>query len=254
MSGMLGSRPGGKRAENAVTIGNIAGALAVSVLIVLSQAGDARRSTSRPTNGAASREPVRGDPVPAPGSGASPRPAEVAPPPVVSPQTSVAARPTEPPPSTRANAPAAEAPGGRSAPTQAEPEAESPSQKEREAAQRTETAPATAPPPPQSAGPAAVATLDLSSLEQRLRETKAIGVFTKLSLKNQVDDLLEEFHEFHRSRDQAMLGKLRQSYDLLLLKVLSLLQDDDPALARDISSSREALWKVLTDPDRFERL
>jgi hypothetical protein len=241
-----------------VTIGNIAGALAVSVLIVLSQAGDVRPPTSRPTNGAAIREPARVDPVPAAGSGASSRPAEVAPPPVVSPKTSAATRATEPPPSTPANAPAAEAPGGRSAPTQAEPAAESTTQKERTpptvAAPRTEPAPGTEAPPPQSARPAAVATLDLSSLEQRLRETKAIGVFTKLSLKNQVDDLLEEFREFHRSRDQAMLGKLRQAYDLLLLKVLSLLQDDDPALARDISSSREALWKVLTDPDRFERL
>ncbi len=79
-------------------------------------------------------------------------------------------------------------------------------------------------------------------------------MFTKLSLKNQVDDLMEEFASSTGRETRRMLGKLRQAYDLLLLKVLSLLQDDDPALARDISSSREALWKVLTDPDRFERL
>src|SRR5882672_6009213 len=101
---------------------------------------------------------------------------------------------------------------------------------------------------------AATPTLDLKSLEKRLRDTRAIGVFTKLSLKNQVDDLLEEFREFHQSRDQALLAKLRQAYDLLLLKVLSLLQDNDPMLARDISSSREALWKILTDPDGFKNL
>jgi hypothetical protein len=99
-----------------------------------------------------------------------------------------------------------------------------------------------------------VTTLDLGSLEKRLRDTKAIGVFTKLSLKNQVDDLVEEFREFHQSRDQSLLAKLRQAYDLLLLKVLSLLQDNDPMLARDISSSREALWKILTDPDKFKNL
>lgn len=100
----------------------------------------------------------------------------------------------------------------------------------------------------------AAATLDLSGLEQRLRDTKAIGVLTKLSLKNQVDDLLEEFREFHRSRDPSMLAKLREAYDLLLLKVLSLLQDEDPVLARDISSSREALWNILIDPDKFNSL
>ena len=41
---------------------------------------------------------------------------------------------------------------------------------------------------------------------------------------------------------------------LLLLKVLSLLQDSDPVLARDVSSSREALWSILTDPDQFRDL
>jgi hypothetical protein len=97
-------------------------------------------------------------------------------------------------------------------------------------------------------------TLDLTALEQRLRDTKAIGVFTKLSLKNQVDDLLDEFREFHRSRDRAMLAKLREAFDLLVLKVLSLLQDGDPPLAREVSSSREALWNILTDPDKFKNL
>jgi hypothetical protein len=74
----------------------------------------------------------------------------------------------------------------------------------------------------------------------------------KLALKNQVDDLLEKFREFHRSPDQGMLTKLREGFDLLLLKVLSLLQDGDPVLARDISSSREALWNILMDPATFK--
>jgi hypothetical protein len=122
---------------------------------------------------------------------------------------------------------------------------------------QTPAAPTPAAPPsaaPPAAPSAKAATLDLGTLEKRLRDTKAIGVFTKLSLKNQVDDLLEQFREFHKLRDQSMLTKLRQTYDLLLLKVLSLLQDGDPALARDVSSSREALWGILVDPDKFKNL
>jgi hypothetical protein len=103
-----------------------------------------------------------------------------------------------------------------------------------------------------SARPAAPA-LDLAALEDRLKSTRAIGVFTKLSLKNQVDDLLGEFRTFH-ARKQPPLTELRQRYDLLLLKVLSLLQDGDPPLAAQISSSREALWDILTDPQKFARL
>lgn len=118
--------------------------------------------------------------------------------------------------------------------------------------------PATPPPPAQSAGtppssqPAAI--VDLASLEKRLRDTSAIGVFTKLSLKNQVDDLLERFRSFHDGRGGATLTKLRESYDLLVLKVVSLLQDKDAPLARDVFSSREALWNLLADPVKFKTL
>jgi hypothetical protein len=103
--------------------------------------------------------------------------------------------------------------------------------------------------PAQPAAPS----LDLASLEERLKDTRAIGVFTKLSLKNQVDDLLSQFRAFHAKKIPP-LNELRQRYDLLLLKVLSLLQDGDPPLAAQISSSREALWDILTDPQKFGKL
>lgn len=102
-----------------------------------------------------------------------------------------------------------------------------------------------------NATPGTVASLDLPALELRLRETKAIGVFTKLTLKNQVDDLLQRFHLYHDGHGDVKLEQLRQSYDLLLLKVLSLLQDKDAALARAISASREAIWSILVDPKKF---
>jgi hypothetical protein len=97
------------------------------------------------------------------------------------------------------------------------------------------------------------AALDLGALEQRLKETRAIGLFTKLSLKNQVDDLLNQFRAFHGKQGTTSLAELRQRYDLLLLKVLSLLQDGDPALASAISSSRETLWGILADPVKFRQ-
>jgi hypothetical protein len=99
-----------------------------------------------------------------------------------------------------------------------------------------------------------VPALDLGSLEQRLRDTKAIGVFTKLSLKNQVDDLLTGFRDFYNRKSTATLTQLRQKYDLLLLKVLSVLQDGDPSLAAAISASRESIWAILADPQKFGTL
>ena len=93
--------------------------------------------------------------------------------------------------------------------------------------------------------------LDLNSLETRLKETKAIGVFTKLTLKNQVDDLLNAFRAFYQGKLKTTLAELRRSYDSLVLKVLALLQDADPPLANAIASSRESIWGILSNPAKF---
>ncbi|MEO8305616.1 MAG: hypothetical protein ABI724_16000 [Betaproteobacteria bacterium] len=93
--------------------------------------------------------------------------------------------------------------------------------------------------------------LDLKSLETRLKATERIGVFTKLALKNQVDDLLDQFRAYYGGKLKVTLTELRQRYDLLVLKVLALLQDADPPLAQAIASSREAIWGILSDRAKF---
>lgn len=96
--------------------------------------------------------------------------------------------------------------------------------------------------------------MDLKALETELKETKAIGVMTKLSLKNQVDDLLSQFRAFYQGKLKTTLAELRRPFDLLVLKLLSLLQDSDPPLAAAIVASREAIWGILSDPAKFASL
>lgn len=140
---------------------------------------------------------------------------------------------------------------GQAAPPSAKPSAKPPTS----AGQRT-TPPAAKEPLVASAVEKTLTppALDLAALEQSLRNTHAIGVFTKLSLKNEVDDLLDQFRAFHRGQAETPLAQLRQRYDLLLLKLLTLLQDSDPRLAAAIKSSREAIWAILTDPVKFAKL
>lgn len=104
---------------------------------------------------------------------------------------------------------------------------------------------------PAVARPQAPPPLDLDSLEIRLKETKAIGVLTKLTLRNQIDDLLDRFRAFYRGRLETTLADLRRSYDLLFLKVLALLQDADPPLASAIAASRESIWAIVSDPEKL---
>jgi hypothetical protein len=113
---------------------------------------------------------------------------------------------------------------------------------------KTPAAPVPVPVPAKAEAPPS---LDLKSLETRLRETKAIGVFTKLALKNQIDELLDQFRSYYQGRTKTSLAELRQSFDRLVLKTLALLQDTDPPLAGAIASSRESIWGILSDPKKF---
>jgi hypothetical protein len=97
---------------------------------------------------------------------------------------------------------------------------------------------------------APVAALDLAALKARLRETTAFGVLTKLALQNQMDDLLSQFRVLHEG---AMgVATLRAPFEALLAKVVGLLQEGDASLARAIAGSREAIWDVLSDPQKFD--
>jgi len=111
-----------------------------------------------------------------------------------------------------------------------------------------------APPVAAPPAPAAPLTLDLNALKEQLKETKAIGIFTKIALKNQVDDLLQQFREYYQGKAKLTMAELRGSYNLLIMKVLSLLQDADQKLASAIVSSREAIWGLLADPKKFATL
>ncbi len=181
-----------------------------------------------------------------------PAPTTLAPitPPVSAAPNSTPAK-TKPPAISRPAAPASAVSPVRPAVAQSKPQ--SPSAASQPTAQPSQTAltntsPATSP-PTQS-----LPSLNLHDLEQRLRDTRAIGVFAKLSLKNQVDDLLSAFREIYRVPNRRPPAELRQRYDLLMLKVLSLLQDGDPPLASAIASSREAIWSILADPDKFSKI
>lgn len=96
--------------------------------------------------------------------------------------------------------------------------------------------------------------LDVDTLKARLRDTKAIGFFTKLELQNQMNDLLQQFRERYQNGQTAKVVELRQPFNMLVLKVLALVQDGDPPLARMISESRDAIWSMLADPEKFKTI
>jgi hypothetical protein len=101
------------------------------------------------------------------------------------------------------------------------------------------------------ATPTTAETLDFSSLVARLRKTKAINLRTKVAVKNESDDLLEQFRAYHTQTGETTLAELRHAYDSLFRELHSLLEDADPPLARDIDRSQAAIWELLADPTKF---
>jgi hypothetical protein len=118
--------------------------------------------------------------------------------------------------------------------------------------------PAPAPPPlpglPAPARPPAPPALDLAALRRRLRATPALGTLTKLSIRSEVSELLAQFRAYYAGESGVTLPELRHRYELLITRVVVLLQDGDPELARAVSSSREAIWAILSDRRKFATL
>ena len=69
-----------------------------------------------------------------------------------------------------------------------------------------------------------------------------------------MDDLLSQFRAYYKGKNGLTLEQLRENYNLLLLKLVSLLEDGDPQLSQDILTSRGAIWNVLADPEQFAKL
>ena len=94
--------------------------------------------------------------------------------------------------------------------------------------------------------------MNLTDLEQRVRDTRAISVFQKLALQREVNDLLARFRNAY-SGNQNEVSSLRRPYERLIASIQAQL-GRDPKLASEISASREAIWGVLTDRSKFASL
>ena len=114
-------------------------------------------------------------------------------------------------------------------------------------------APEPAPAPPAPATPAAEAQLSLEDLGARIKATPAIGTFSKLALKNDIDDLVSDLRSYHEAK-KGDLGDLHQRYEALVLKLLALLEDDEPELALALAKSRDDIWSRLVNPVEFAKL
>ena len=93
--------------------------------------------------------------------------------------------------------------------------------------------------------------IDLQILGDMLADTRAIGLFTKLSLKNDIEKVLRRLNRFHDGKSKFTLEQIEEQYDLLLMKIAIHLQDNDLALHHHLCNAWLVIWEDLRDYDRF---
>lgn len=89
--------------------------------------------------------------------------------------------------------------------------------------------------------------IDVGKLIQRLKDSRAIGFFTKLAIRG---DILDLKHKVDRYRQEGTLEEhlqeVRREFDGLLLKIMALLEAD-PTLSRDVYLARDQIWSNLLE-------
>ena len=91
----------------------------------------------------------------------------------------------------------------------------------------------------------------VEELIDRFAKTKAIGVFTKLSIQTNVTRLHNAFTGYHQGKQPPSIEELRERFDLMVQEMMVLVQDKDPELARDLHTSRLLLWSYLSSPGKL---
>ena len=150
-------------------------------------------------------------------------------------------------------APPEPAPTPTETPDRPPPAAELPKPAPTEPASPPQQTPA---PEPEAAAPDAAPAppaISLEELGERIKATPAIGTFSKLALKNDIDDLVDDLRGYHQHH-AGDLHDLHQRYEALVLKLLTLLEDDEPELAMALARSREDIWSRLVNPVEFAKL
>jgi len=108
--------------------------------------------------------------------------------------------------------------------------------------------------PPGRAVSGEASSMDFDELGRRLADTNAVGIFTKLSLKRNVDRLEADLRAYHGGEGSADLKRLRQRYNIMVQEIVLMVQRKDPTLARDVSAARGPLWGQLSDKQKFANL
>jgi len=96
--------------------------------------------------------------------------------------------------------------------------------------------------------------IDLQMLIAGLRDTTAIGKLTKLRLRSDINIILRRLERLHDSNSRFTLDQLEEQYHLLLMRIATLIHDDDLLLHQQLCNAWARIWFDLKNPDSFRQM
>lgn len=90
---------------------------------------------------------------------------------------------------------------------------------------------------------------DLDALEAKIRNTDAIDLFAKISIKNELSSLIEEIARSRESKNAADLKIQKARFEKLIDGTVAMLRKGDAPLAKEVAESRGAIWNFLNRPE-----
>ena len=91
-------------------------------------------------------------------------------------------------------------------------------------------------------------------LVEQIADSKSIGLFTKLALKQDSKDLLKKMSSYHSGIGDSSLEELHERYNVMVHKLIIVIRKKDKELAGSVADARDNLWDVLSDETKFSRM
>ncbi len=92
---------------------------------------------------------------------------------------------------------------------------------------------------------------DFHALETKIRNSEAIDLFSKISLKIEITSLVNEAVRLHEGKSAAGLYQRKVRFEELIDRAVIMLRKGDVSLAEEVEGSREALWRFLNSPEKL---
>lgn len=93
--------------------------------------------------------------------------------------------------------------------------------------------------------------ISIEAMQKMLRRAEGIGLWTKIKLERRINRFTEDFYWYHKGANGKSLLQMRERFNALHSRVVTLLQARNPGMSKQFSDARDVLWFAYRNPGAF---